>query len=529
MKFLSRRPPMSTTRRIAFGTAAQWISRIVTIGLGLVLMPVLLAHLPKEEVGIWLLLGQSWAVMGILDLGISYTLTRRIALAKGKSGGGPDVELTHESLQEIADLVAAGKRVYRIMAVTVFAVSWSLGFYYLKNLQLHEISHQTVWIAWTVLCACNAFNVWAMVWGCLLQGTGNVGWDGLLATLINGTILLVQIFVVMSGGGVISLAVVATIGAVTQRQILRWFTLRRNPALTRIEGGWNRKVISGMPGLAFRAWLTSLGGVLVFNTDSFFIASNDGAADIPAFRAAFLVILNLHVLASALPQASAVFITQLWQARQKDEVRRIFQRNLRAGLCLMLCGGTAIICAGESLFNLWLGPSNYVGLPIIVTLVGLFLLEQQSFIISTACRATEDEPFAAWMMAAGLAKILFAPLLMQHFGLLGLALASLLSQLLLVHGYVAWRGFSRLEFPWSKYIGSVWMPCLAVLAGAATLNFAGMSMFEQPTDQWRLAVSCASAGISLALGSWLLVLDASQRSRILQQLGTMLRRRATPL
>jgi hypothetical protein len=40
---------VSVTKRIAFGAADSWFSRGVTIVLGLVLMPVLFRHLPKEE------------------------------------------------------------------------------------------------------------------------------------------------------------------------------------------------------------------------------------------------------------------------------------------------------------------------------------------------------------------------------------------------------------------------------------------------------------------------------------------------
>src|SRR5436189_5590348 len=119
---------MSVSRRILFGVAASWFSRGLTILLGMVLMPVLFRHLPKEELGVWLLLGQSWAAMGILDLGFGVTLTRRIALAKGKSGGDPNAALTDETQREIADLVYCGRRIYRIMAAGVFLVAWSLGF-----------------------------------------------------------------------------------------------------------------------------------------------------------------------------------------------------------------------------------------------------------------------------------------------------------------------------------------------------------------------------------------------------------------
>src|SRR5437879_2162533 len=128
---------MSVSRRILFGATASWFSRGVTILLGLVLMPVLFRHLPKEELGIWLLLGQSWAALGILDLGFGITLTRRIALAKGKSGADPNAALTPQTQSEIADLLECGRRIYRIMAAGVFVVSWIAGFFYLRNLQLH--------------------------------------------------------------------------------------------------------------------------------------------------------------------------------------------------------------------------------------------------------------------------------------------------------------------------------------------------------------------------------------------------------
>src|SRR2546423_15063089 len=148
---------MSVTKRIAFGAAATWFSRGVTILLGLFLMPVLFRYLPKEELGVWLLLGQSWAAMGILDLGFGITLTRRIALAKGKSGGDPNAPLTPETLREIADLVESGRRIYYVMSAAVFIASWLAGYFYLRHLDLHEVSHTTVWIAWTVLCASQAF------------------------------------------------------------------------------------------------------------------------------------------------------------------------------------------------------------------------------------------------------------------------------------------------------------------------------------------------------------------------------------
>jgi O-antigen/teichoic acid export membrane protein len=337
----------------------------------------------------------------------------------------------------------------------------------------------------------------------------------LLATVINGIMLLLQIFAVFLGGGVIALASIATAGALAQRMVTRRFTYRSKPELFAVRGAWNPEVLRGVPALAIRAWLSSLGTVLVFHTDGFFIASAAGAENIPAFRAAFLVVLNMHVIASVFAQSSSVFISQLWQAGQRDEVRRIFQRNLRIGLCVMLCGGAAVLVAGESLFKVWLGPSNYVGTGILSLFVFLFVLEQQSFIISTSCRATDHEPFAGWMMAGGLIKMLLAFFLIKHLGLFGLALATLVAQLFTAHWFVVWRGLQRLQFGFRRYMLAVVTPVLVVTLAALAMAGLGGYLSRNCSDWARLLGVSSGAGAVLFVALWFLAMDDGQRTRIL--------------
>ena len=186
---------MSINKRIAFGATASWFSRGVSILMGLVLLPVLFRHLPKEELGVWMLLGQSWAALGIFDLGFGATLTRRIAFAKGKSGSDPSVALTDQTLREIADLVATGKIVYRALSVLAFITSMVAGFFYLRTLHLGSMPLSMVWLAWSVLCLSQALGVWANVWNCVLLGVGYVGWDAVLGSVASALTLLAQIIV----------------------------------------------------------------------------------------------------------------------------------------------------------------------------------------------------------------------------------------------------------------------------------------------------------------------------------------------
>jgi O-antigen/teichoic acid export membrane protein len=519
---------MSVTRRIMFGAVANWFSRGLTIVLGLVLMPVLFGHLPKEELGVWLLLGQSWAALGILDLGFGVTLTRRIALTKGKSGGDPDTPLTEETLREIADLTESGRRIYQVMSAGVFVVAWLAGFFYLRNLSLHDVSHTTVWIAWTILCASQACVVWAAVWTCLLQGVGYVGWDAIIASFVAAATLIAQIIGVVSGGRLIVLATIATGGALLQRALIRWMARRRRPELFSLRGRWNPEVLRGMPGLAFRAWLTAVGMVLVFNTDQFFIAGLQGAAAIPAYRAAYLIILNLNMVAVSFGAASAVFVSHLWQAQELTALHHLVQRNVRLGLSIILCGSACVLSLGPRLFDVWIGPGKFIGYPVLIVFIASLTLETQNFIVVTSSRATEDEAFAGSTMLAGILKLLLSWALMFRFGLLGIATGTLLSGLVTNDWYMVSRGLGRLRMSLREHIKGVVMPSITLFAVTLLCNLIVVNLGRSNTAIVQVLLAVIVSGIVFTLGSWLLVLSKSERDRLLTVVGFSRATRISP-
>ena len=510
---------MSITKRIAFGAAASWFSRGVSILLGLVLLPVLFRNLPKEELGVWLLLGQSWAALGIFDLGFGATLTRRIAFAKGKSGSDPGAALTDETLREIADLVATGKRVYRALAVFAFIFSLGAGFFYLRTLHLGAVPFSQVWLAWSVICLSQALGVWANVWNCILLGVGYVGWDAVLGSLASALTLLAQIIVVLLGGGLVSLAVAATAGALTQRFLMLGFARRRRPEIFAIRGQWNFSLVKGMAPLALRAWATALGIVLVLNTDQLFIGKIMGTAAFPAYRAAYLILLNLNMLAVTVAGSSAVFISHLWQAGDLAQVHRLVVRNLNLGLGLMAAGGGCILALGPHLFNLWLGPGNFVGYPLLIMFFVLLFLEAQCFIVTTCSRATEDEAFALWAVAAGALKVILSIILGIRYGLIGIALGTLIAQLATNHWFMVFRGLRRLRMSLREHAKQVLLPVGVLFIVTTVAVWLVVRVLSGFPLLLVVGAGCVMSGTLLLIALWALVLEADQRRRLVAHFG----------
>jgi O-antigen/teichoic acid export membrane protein len=505
---------VSLTKRILFGTAASGFSRMVQILLGLTLLPVLFRSLPKEELGLWLLLGQSWATLGILDFGFGVTLTRAVAFAKGKSGSDPKAPLTDATLAEIADLLCTGRRIYAALAVIAFCVPLFLGFYYLRSLSLDAADLYSVWLAWGVLCLGQALMVWATPWTSLLQGVGYVGWDALIASFVQSLMIAAQIVVVVLGGSLVSLAIVTAIGALSQRLALFAFARRNRPELFERVGRWQRSFFNEMRPLAFRAWLTALGVWMISSTDQFIIASLQGVPELPAYRAAWLLLSNVTILAVMLATSSGVFVSHLWQAGQVSEIHRIVKRNCRFGWLVMACTAVVLLMAGQSLFSVWLGSGNFVGYPLLIVFLLIFALDNQSVAISVAARATGEEIYAASSLMAGLLKIVLSVMLAKQFGLIGIALGTLIALGLTNHWYVPWRGLARLSYSRLGFVADVVIPSLGVgLLCAGTLA-ALMAMVDKPSRWLELGITFSWVGLFFLAGMWILVLEPQQKAKL---------------
>jgi O-antigen/teichoic acid export membrane protein len=317
------------------------------------------------------------------------------------------------------------------------------------------------------------------------------------------------------------------VAVIIQRAVTRRFARRRRPELFVMKGKWNREVLKGMPSLALRAWLTAVGGILVFNTDQFFIASAQGAEEIPAYRAAYLLVLNLNMVAITLAGSSIVFVSQLWQAGEIAALHRIVQRNLRLGLLIMLCGSACLLALGATLFDVWIGPGKFIGYPTLIVFLILLTSETHTFIMVTSSRATEHEAFAASAMTAGILKLALSWWLMQRYGLLGIAAGTAIASLLTNHWYMVFHSFRRLRMSMREHLARVLLPSLGVFLAVLAIDWAVLSAMPSATGLVRVLAVGFTTAILLGASCWWLVLSKHERGRLLSVAG-LNNRLATP-
>ena len=70
---------MELKSSIAKNVTSGWFERIISIGSVLVITPILISHLGKEQYGIWIAIGQGAGLMILLDFGVASSISRFVS------------------------------------------------------------------------------------------------------------------------------------------------------------------------------------------------------------------------------------------------------------------------------------------------------------------------------------------------------------------------------------------------------------------------------------------------------------------
>ena len=512
---------MSVSKKIALAVSISWFSRVVSILSTLFLMPVLFRYMGKEELGLWFLLGNSQAFLGLLGMGIAPTLTRHIAFAKGKSGSDPEVQLSQVSKQHIGDLVVTGRIILQWLAVIVFFIAWVSGYGLISQLDLQEVTSETVFWAWTLMCLGYAIGVWVSYLNCWLAGIGYVGWDNLITTVLSLVTVIANIIAVLIGGGLLALAVISVVSGLIQRFVFLAFIRWRKPELFEIQGRWNSDYAKTMIKPSLYCWLTSLGAFLILRTDAYFIALLKGSKDLPVYQAGYSLVSNLFTLSTTLGSASAVFISQAWQAGNLRIVHQITLRNAQLAMSIMAAGVGFLLITGKELMDLWLGQGNFVGYGILVVFCIMLTLETQHVILVASSRATEDEKYAPWALTAGVLNVLFTWTLIRPLGLLGVAMGTMLAQICTNNWYAVYRPLIRLRLNFSLYCRAVISLWVKILLGCLSLAWLSKKslLLLGITSEWYLvsATAIVCGGVFL-FALWTKILEKHHQQIVKQKM-----------
>ena len=403
-------------RRLVSGTFYNYTTQIVTLAIGFFLTPFILNHLGAAQYGLWILVGSFVTYGQLLDLGITSAVIKYTPefLARGETG-------------QTQKLIATALQIYGGVGVLAILISVAIApiFPTLFNVPADEQATAT----WVVL-------VMGIIVGIELPGLtvysvlrGLQRHDLLNLLNITSTLLIAlsTIVVLLLGGNLLAMLLL-NLPIIVLMQVPAIIMVNRLvPGLKFTWRGANRQMVRQIVGFSSSIFVTQVGGRLQTRTDEFVISAVLPISAVTPYSIARRLSEISQTFTVQFMKVLMPLASELHAEADMERLRSLYKHSSRLALVLFLPFGIVLTMLAREVLTLWVGPAyaGYDYLVLILTLNGLVLMSQwpAGSLLQGIAR---HRLLAFTSLGSGLVNVVLSIILVQPFGLTGVALGSLI-------------------------------------------------------------------------------------------------------
>ena len=453
--------------KLAKGISFSWIRFALTIIIGIVQTPLLFQNLIKEELNFWYIFFLFGAFLQMADLGLVQTLSRLIAYIDNAANKNIEDNIVAKlSLFSIRQIYNTALFSFTAILVAVGVII--IGIY---TSTYKEIANtDTLKLAFIVYVIGIIFNLLSNVPAAMLIGYRDISAESIVRSIfqisyfsilflllpVYKSILLVSIaFLVQNLGQLIVLHMVLYLrhkSAFTEKHTLR--QLFQPTVAKQIYRQSFPLVIN-----QFGGWMISQGSVLMASI----VVGSSEISDYAINQQLFTYVTSVALVIN---QAVGPFIAKRYIQSKFEGLQTMFGNTLVACLsiaCIMLL--VLMTCSGN-VITLWVGSTHFLGTSFAIVFGLITFLEVQHSVAGNFVWNTGSWPFNKWTLLAGVLTVVLGYGLGKIHGLLGIALATLLSKLLTLNWYVVYFSLAQLGVSVREYVFRLLAPLLISLCVA---------------------------------------------------------------
>jgi O-antigen/teichoic acid export membrane protein len=426
---------------IIWGYAAQ----LLNVGAGVLLLPFCLRFLNSGELGLWYVFIALAGLAQLLEFGFQPTIARQTAYVYSgaqalTSVGLPRNEAGALRLPLLADLVAAARNVYRLVAFGAAGVLYFLGTFYLYSLLDRSVDATAVLLSWIVYATGALTNFYYGYFNGLLQGRGEQTAANKMVAISRGCMVVLSLPLLACGAGLAGLAAASLASAVVSRVLIKrtfFCPARSETAYLRQNKGDPKALTLMLWKSAWRMGVVQLGAFMILRANLFIATSYLG------LRAAASYGLSLQLLGLLASMSTLLFTLQmpkmnaLQTQAKSDELKTLFASALIASWVIYIVGASVLLSAAGPMLGILKSNTSLLPAPWLAVLVLIMFLEMNHALSAMYITTINQVPFAAAAVLSGVAIIGLGATLL-HYTDLGIG-ALIIAQGLVQLAYNNWK------------------------------------------------------------------------------------------
>lgn len=413
-------------RHVLRSSLSNYIGKIINLSVWFVLTPFILSQLGASLYGLWALVGSVVAYGFLLDVGINGAVTKYVAEYRATE----QAEMAHTIIATaLWTNVGLG---FLAIIISVLCAPFFTGIFNIPASEQQTATWLFLLAGVGVAITIPGATVAAVLRG--LQRFDLINLIGVTASLVSAgaTFLVLRL-----GEGIIGLALVGICVTVLVQLLSIWFVYRIAPELKFGSFNPSRSRLKTLVSYSWSIFLMNLGGYFEGRSGEIVIG---GALPVSAVTP-----YNLARRLSALPQTFteqflSLLLPMASEIHAKEEatqLRSLYIVSTRVTLAMVLPMGMVLVILAKPLLTVWIGVevAKYSYLVIILTIASLIDTSTwpAGFVLQGMAR---HAPLAAMVIGSGIANLTLSILLVNHLGLLGVALGTLIPTTIIGLGFV---------------------------------------------------------------------------------------------
>ncbi|MFN0196777.1 MAG: lipopolysaccharide biosynthesis protein [Planctomycetaceae bacterium] len=433
-------PSSSPIRHLLTGAGLRFISLLMAAAIGFFMTPFLIRELGEKYFGLWTLVSSFTAMYTLLDLGLSGTVGRFVAVHTGKN-----------DFQSVNVFVNTAIVIYCVMGVVVFFVATALTFFASSFV---ETTSDASLFALLILIVGSEFAISFPLRALAGTITGKLRYDvstGLeIAFKFLSTALIVTS--ISLGGKLVSLATIGLILGIL-RGITWYIALRKIFPEVRISPRLaERKAVRSLFGFSIFAFVAQMADFLRFQVDNLVIGVFLGPKHITHYTISVtLSIYFINAMVAIMGVTGSVFAQQHGKG-DLEGMKRMFDFSTRVAVSLASFMGFGLLAWGHPFIHRWVGHEYLDAYPCLAVMtIGLTFALWQTSSVTVLYSRGKPHLYAIINSVEAVANLVCSMIFVQYWGIFGVALGTCLPmivvKLILQPLFVS----QALEMPLLKY------------------------------------------------------------------------------
>jgi len=412
----------------------SYAATFLKVAASVLLLPLVLRMMDSETVGIWTVFMAITSLVTLLDFGFNPSFTRNVTYVFSgvqvlKSQGFSTVKQGELIIDYglLKGLISAMKWFYLRGAILLFLLLSTFGTFYIYTvLKNYHGNHLEVYLAWSILCVINTYNLFTFYYDSLLQGKGLIKKSKQIVVVSQFVYLIIAALFIFIGYGLVSIVAAQAFSVITVRYLSHrfFFTDEIKNHLKKSVASSSSEILRIMSTNAIKIGITTLGSILVQRSaiviGSLYLALND----IASYGITMQIIGLISAVAAIYVATYQPKIVQLRVEDNLKSIKRLYVRGQLFLLATFVLGGVFVLFFGKLGVGLIGSQTVLMDKGMIALALIVSFLETNHAIAGNIILTKNEVPFFKASLISGLVTIL---LLLIFFNFLNLGIVSMIA------------------------------------------------------------------------------------------------------